>query len=128
MALGSGWGETEQWGTWSVSQYASLQLSVGHAPPVRLYVNLRYRSFIEGGRALEVSCLADGQRLLSWTCDPATWRGVQRIAIPSNLVGSNGILNLEFTISEPRSPEELGISSDSRKLGIGIESLWLTEE
>jgi sulfotransferase family protein len=128
MALGCGWGEAEQWGTWSISRRASLQLSVGHPPPVRLHVNLRYRSFIEGGRALEVTCLAEGQRLLSWTCNPATWRGVQRIAIPSNLVGSDGILNLEFTISEPRSPAELGISSDSRQLGMGIESLWLTEE
>jgi Sulfotransferase domain len=128
MALRCGWGEAEPWGTWSVSQRASLQLSVGHHPPVRPQVNLRYRSFIEGGRALEVTCLAEGQWLLSWTCYPATWRGEQRIAIPSNLVGSNGILNLEFVISQPRSPAELDLSSDSRQLGIGIESLWLTEE
>jgi hypothetical protein len=35
-------------------------------------------------------------------------------------------LDLEFLISDPRSPAELGLGSDTRQLGLGIESLRLS--
>ncbi|WP_426610874.1 sulfotransferase domain-containing protein [Bradyrhizobium sp. McL0616] len=126
VTLGAGWGEPEQWGVWSIQPQASLHVSVGPHHNAPIQIDLGYRSFIEGGRELEVTCLAEGRQLSSWTCRPATWRGVQRIVIPSNLSGAYGLLNLEFRISEPRSPAELGLSSDTRQLGIGLESMQLT--
>lgn len=127
MMLGCGWGEPEQWGVWSVEPQASLHVSLESYPASPIHIDLGYRSFIEGGRALDVTCLAEGERLLSWTCSPASWRGVQRIAIPSHLVSSHGVCNLAFEVAEPQSPAELGLSPDTRRLGIGLESMQLAE-
>jgi hypothetical protein len=45
------------------------------------------------------------------------------LTIPADIVPANGTIELEFSISEPRSPAELGASSDVRLLGLGVESL-----
>jgi hypothetical protein len=125
VVLGPGWGQAEEWGTWSVGRRASLRLVVlrGGAAPVD--VDLGYRSFIEGGRALNVSCRAAGRVISSWTCTPAEWRGTRSIHIPAGAVSAEGIVNLEFEMSEPQSPAELGLGQDTRKLGIGVEFIRL---
>jgi len=80
---------------------------------------------IEGGRALNVTCRAAGQVISSWTCTPAEWRGTRPIHIPPEAVNAEGIVNLEFEMSEPKSPAELGLGQDTRELGIGIEFIRL---
>jgi hypothetical protein len=40
-------------------------------------------------------------------------------------VNAEGIVNLEFEMSEPKSPAELGLGQDTRELGIGIEFIRL---
>jgi hypothetical protein len=121
--LGEGWGEAEEWGTWSVGRRASLHVVVGRDHSFPLDVSLGYRSFVEGERALLVTCRAAGREISSWTCTVAGWRGTQRITIPLEAVTAEGVVKLEFEISNPRSPAELGLGQDTRQLGIGIESM-----
>jgi hypothetical protein len=59
----------------------------------------------------------------SWTCTSATWSGVRHLTLPAGSLGPDGAVTLEFVISEPRSPADLGLSPDSRLLGLGVESL-----
>jgi hypothetical protein len=124
-ALGDGWGEPEGWGTWSVDRRASLRIAVGRKRLFPLEVDLSYRSFVDGDRTLEIICRAAGKQISSWTCSPIGWRGVQRIAIPPEAVTTEGTVELDFEMSAPKSPAELGLSLDTRQLGIGIESMRL---
>jgi len=39
------------------------------------------------------------------------------------MVGSDGQLDLEFTIAHTRPPADLGLGSDTRKIGLGVE--WI---
>jgi Sulfotransferase domain len=123
-ALVHGWGMPEEWGTWSVAKQASLKFAIGSAQDYPLKADLKYRSFIpHAARTLRVACRTNGREIASWSCTPATWRGAQRLTIPSHSLGPDGAIRLDFMIPEPRSPAELGLSTDSRLLGIGIESL-----
>lgn len=125
FALREGWAEPEEWGTWSIDRRALLQLSVGRDHACPLEIVLTYRSFVEGGRTLEISCYAGGRRLSSWTCGPRNWCGAQCIRIPPDVIGVTGAIDLEFEIDQPRSPAELGLGSDLRELELGIESMQL---
>jgi Sulfotransferase domain len=126
--LGEGWAEPEVWGTWSVERRASLHLSVGRHHAFPLEVLLSYRSFVERRRTLDITCHAGEHRVSSWTCSPENWRGLQRISLPAGIVSTAGTVNLDFEISEPQSPAELGLGSDMRELGLGIESMQLTNQ
>ncbi|MFB6459000.1 hypothetical protein [Bradyrhizobium tunisiense] len=37
------------------------------------------------------------------------------------------MLTISLSLSDPRSPADLGLSSDVRPLGIGIERVWLDD-
>jgi hypothetical protein len=50
------------------------------------------------------------------------------LVVPEYLVGRDGYIWLTFTISDPRSPRELGQSSDRRRLGIGFIDLTVTDD
>lgn len=121
--LGDGWSEPEAWGTWSISKRASLRLLIEPVPAKNLCAELTYRSFLPSARPrLEIACRAAGRNLGAWQGISSS---VQRIAIPSDVISPDGALDLEFLISDPQSPAELGISADTRHLGLGIETLRL---
>ena len=123
-ALVHGWGRPEKWGTWSVAKQASLKFAPGPDQDFPLEADLNYRSFIpHNDSTLSVVCRTNGMEINSWECTPVAWSGVQRLTIPAGSLGPDGAIKLEFVISEPRSPAALGLSPDSRLLGIGIESL-----
>ena len=127
-ALVHGWGMPEEWGTWSVAKQASLKFAIGPDQDFPLKADLKYRSFIpHADCTLRVACRTSGMEIDSWACTPAAWSGVQRLTIPADSLGPDGAITLEFVISEPRSPAELGLSPDNRPLGIGIESLHFTD-
>jgi hypothetical protein len=123
-ALVRGWGAPEEWGTWSVGKQASLKFAIATDQDFPLKADLSYRSFVpHADCTLRVICRTDRVEVDSWACTPATWTGVRHLTLPPGSLGPDGAVTLEFVISEPRSPTELGLSPDSRLLGIGIESL-----
>jgi glycosyltransferase involved in cell wall biosynthesis len=123
-ALDDGWGEPEQWGTWSISKRASLRLSIESLPGRTLHAELKYRAFVHTlHRELEIVCRGAGRDIASWRCRFNDTSGIQWLTLPSAAISRNGELDIEFHFSDPRSPAELGISPDTRQLGLGIESL-----
>jgi hypothetical protein len=126
-ALMHGWSTPEEWGTWSVAKQASLKFAIGSDEDFPLNADLTYRSFLpRGDCTLRVACRTNGMEIDSWACTPAA-SAVQRLTIPAGSLGPDGAVTLDFAISEPRSPAELGLSPDNRPLGIGIESLHFTD-
>jgi glycosyltransferase involved in cell wall biosynthesis len=125
-ALGEGWAEPEEWGTWSVSKRASIRLSVEAYRGRRLYAELKYRAFTHDHDCQDIVCRAGDRDVAAWHCNPRANAGIQRMTIPFDAIREGGALDLEFRISNPRAPAELGISADTRQIGLGIEWLRLT--
>lgn len=46
------------------------------------------------------------------------------LIIPQD-IAPKGKISIRFEIDNPQSPKELGVSEDSRKLGLGFKSLRL---
>ncbi len=69
-------------------------------------------------------------RLVFSTASPPTeghWQSVARtILVPGYLLSETKVVSLLFAIREPKSPYELGISGDRRKLGLGLVQLRLS--
>jgi len=124
LGLLDGWGEPENWGTWSISKRARLRLSIAKAGNGPVDLDLQYRAFVhEKHTHLDIACSVGEQAVATWRCTVAAPMGTRRLTIPAAAVPADGIIDLAFSISEPCSPAELGVSSDGRLLGIGIETL-----
>jgi hypothetical protein len=107
-----------------VAKRASINLCV--EPPVAKAVraDLRYRAFVPASDShLSVMCRVAGQQVAAWNCSDATPARIQQLTIPALLVRADGAVDLELLVSNPRSPAELGLSADTRLLGIGVEAI-----
>ena len=126
LGLIQGWSEPEEWGTWSVSKLARVRLSVVSPDTAPIHADLKYQAFVHARHPrLDIVCRVEGHDVAAWSCTTAAPGGIQRLTIPATLVAADGTIELEFSISEPRSPAELGVNSDHRLLGIGVETLRL---
>jgi hypothetical protein len=126
-SLQYGWGASEDWGVWSVARQAALIFVVDEAPAAAFGMSLKYRAFLHPPhQTIKVECRVRGHKVAEWNCTLPAADGVQQLTIPRDGVLADRTLVLEFVISEPRSPAELGVSADRRMLGIGLESILLT--
>ena len=73
--------------------------------------------------SLEANLELIARRRLSYT--PSSLYGTLLATIPHGIIDQVGALLLVIRVDEPRSPEKLGISEDSRELGIGIRRITL---
>jgi hypothetical protein len=69
-----------------------------------------------------IGVLVNGQFVAEWEFDRTFNRGIRR-AIISKEIADRQALEIVFQIPEAVSPAELGISSDERRLGLGLISL-----
>jgi hypothetical protein len=77
---------------------------------------------VPGHESQTVEITMDGQRVARWELNgpEPSW---QVIPLPEGTVGTDGEIDVELTIAAPRSPASLGLSTDSRRLGIGLIEL-----
>jgi glycosyltransferase involved in cell wall biosynthesis len=121
-ALEDGWGLPESWGAWSVAKRATLYLALDKVAP--LHLRLGYRAFVHDRHPwVDVVCRHNGRIVATWRC--AEWSGVVDLVLSAS--GADGLTELEFEISDPRSPAEFGLSTDRRLLGLGVEWLSLVD-
>ena len=74
----------------------------------------------------EIGVLVNKQYLATLKYDQQSNNGVRTVKIPKRLIlESNGHLLIKFSFKKPISPTELGLSGDSRRLGLGLVSLEL---
>lgn len=52
----------------------------------------------------------------------------QNIRLPKGIIGNSGYVYIRFDIENPRSPRELGLSSDPRRLGFQLSSFCLESD
>jgi glycosyltransferase involved in cell wall biosynthesis len=120
----SGWGEPEHWGTWSVAPEATLAFQFTKPPCRALVLGVSVCMLsVEGHREMRVRVLAAGQLLATWLLNSKKIKHFD-VEIPAEKL-SVPELKITFEMDKPVCPAEIGISSDNRKIGIGIKKLSL---
>lgn len=123
-----GWGDTEDWGVWTVAADAELALLI-EGDPGPLYFNFLVAPFIRKNHpeATVVVSTGDDQEVASWSYSLSRqgrtprWRSIRLHPMPVAKV-----ISVRFRIVDPRSPNSLGLSQDMRMLGLGFRKMSLT--
>jgi len=123
-ALIEGWSEPEHWGTWSTAKSCRLRLKLAPRPTQPVAVEIACRAFVHQAQ-LQVSCSIDDASPQQWIFTPTSNSVSQSFRLDPAMVAPDGQLTLTFTLGDPRSPADLGLNSDVRPLGIGIERMWI---
>ncbi len=123
LYLQEGWGEAEEAGTWSVERFSSLLIPVTKDTN-DISINLKLRPFVTSKQpkqqiriSINNTTLAEGD---------LTNEKIVPITIPKEHIENNRI-KLVFELPDAISPQQLGISGDSRNLGIMLETIRIDE-
>ena len=120
---GEGWSLEENWGTWSDGAEASLLFRLHRRYDVPLELIVWGQAFVPPEHPKQtVQVLANGHLIANWTFHHGDSLDELRARIPAELLESD-YLKLSFRILNPRSPESLGLSRDTRALGIMLQKL-----
>ena len=130
--FGDGWALADEgFGTWSDGEHAEINFSIAPGAPL-LFFSVLVRPFLAKSQSrLEVSLTANDVAVADWSFDARragdrvwSWR---HVPIPET-VAASGKIRIAMTIRSPVSPQMLGMSVDSRKLGIAIRRFSLKPE
>ncbi|HUR59975.1 MAG TPA: hypothetical protein VM029_19795, partial [Opitutaceae bacterium] len=126
-AGGNGWryvkrglSHPEPWGTWSTGPEVELEIP-GPFPPGDVVFAIEMRPYLpRPDSKLAVTVVVGGEELQALQfAAPAQDRTVE-VRVAERLVPTDGPLTLSLRIAGARSPASLGISADSRALGVGL--------
>jgi hypothetical protein len=129
--MGEGWGETEDWGVWTIGRRAELCFTIESTQAVVLRALVQ--PFLTPTHPrIDVRVSAAGRKVAHWTFSldaPVTaqpqWREVQ---IRNRRRADRGdALDISFAIETPTSPRAEGISADGRTLGFGLRTLLIRQ-
>jgi hypothetical protein len=119
--LNSGWAVPERNHCWTVGDWAFVELNIGFAPQTDLILKIECSPFL-GSANLEF------QAIDLFVNDDLI--GSCRVAGTSNLefhiprpLAHSGTLRLSFHVRTPLAPSDLGLSDDTRRLGIDLRSI-----
>ncbi|EGP09994.1 hypothetical protein CSIRO_0428 [Bradyrhizobiaceae bacterium SG-6C] len=130
--FGDGWSLADEgFGTWSDGERAEINVSLAPGRPP-LFFNALVRPFLAKGHSrLDVFLTANDVPVAEWSFDASraadrnwSWRHVQLPAAAS----ASGDITIVMSIRSPASPMSLGLSADSRSLGIAIRRFSLEPE
>ena len=117
--LGRDWSQAEGWGVWSDGAAPELALRLAAPPERDLLLTIEAQPFPE---RQGVSVIVGGHAVARWELagEPAEHQArIPRALIPG------AQLNVVLKVDRPLAPSELGQSTDSRRLGVGLRSVRL---
>jgi hypothetical protein len=121
-----GWSVQEPTHRWTDGPRAGLMLDVQDTKGKDLLLRLKAMAYLVDERSYQtIGVVVNGQKVANWQMKDLGW---YETAIPSNLVGKDGLLKIVFTISNPIAPCEVSKSSDCRKLGIDARELVIVHK
>jgi len=122
---GLGWSYAEPGATWTIGPDATLFLRMREAPAKNLRLAARLIAFAPPQHPdLHFAVLVNGQRVGEWTARAGGPSLECSAGIPAGLIRP-GLTRILFHMDDARSPAELGISVDMRKLGVALQTLKL---
>ncbi len=121
LVFADGWAKKENWGRWSQGQESKLVIVVPKGSINSIEVRIEVIALKQiNGLNVEIRC---GDTTL--TNSIIYENGTISFVVPNELINDNGIITLDVLCDNAVSPEDLGISIDSRVLGIGIENIQI---
>jgi hypothetical protein len=122
--LGTGWSGAEPWGRWSDAGEAKFVIFPGKSTVAALEIDAQ--AFVtENDPNQTVNVFANGQKVGQIEFSVSQSQQLIKVPLPSALIKPNQEIEFRFEIVKPRSPMDVGLSSDIRKLGIGVRKLRL---
>lgn len=120
-----GWAGQENWGVWSNGNGALLPLRLSTERDARL--RLKTTAFLGGEHTeLRVDVLLNDQKIRTIHYGMETLDQEIILDLPKALLrASGGVTLIALRFHEAKSPLELGLSMDARKLGIGLREMKL---
>jgi len=119
--LVGGWSNLEPWGVWSDAETSTLIFRVNtHGKALKYALKVTMNPWIAKGRyKQQLAVLVNKAKIAQ-----------RELTAPLELIlpvhpDADDSVQIDFKIKDPMSPSQLGISSDSRKLGIGLISMEL---
>lgn len=121
--LGAGWSQPESWGVWSVADRADLVLDLEGPVPPSLALRITGRMFVPQSVTRAPGFLTvNGLPAARLNASPDKPAVELTVEVPPEAL-SSGTITLEFVLDSPVSPASAGISSDTRRLGFGLERI-----
>lgn len=123
--FGSGWEHPENWGAWSIGEYGEISIPTPKQRPHTLILNT---NLLTSPEKLNIEFYINGAKIIpTLTQSNKAGEYVFKLKIPpASDLGERSLLYIDFKVShKPSSPKSLGISNDTRPLGIGIKSIKL---
>jgi len=115
----SGWGFPEDWGVWSVAETGKLIVPFPKTKFQSLTITLY--AFVNPLKTRQEVNFRIGKIERSIVLNDGKWRS---ISLPLSIDEiHSGYIEIAIDVKNPISPQNLGISDDSRRLGIGLISL-----
>jgi hypothetical protein len=120
ISFGS-WSDQEVWGVWTNGRQAGFTFNEGNLPGPIAKIELDAMGFVHSRHPVtEVDVLVNDTLITTLTFDLNNQRQKSAVDLPA---GIGNVETLSFQIRNPMSPSDLGLSTDSRQLGIGFYSL-----
>ena len=127
-----GWVLPEAWGVWSDGDVSYLKLDLDKSLMGKgdLELLIEGHAYLTERHPLQaVNVLANGQYVGTLKYDQTWTDSTRSITIPKTIWSeNNGHLLLRFDLKNAISPAELGLSTDGRRLGLGIVSMEIREK
>jgi hypothetical protein len=123
------WANAEDWGQWTRATQAVLSFSVG--TPRDLVVALSVGSLLSATADKQSVWVEANQcRVVGVDFNLAHGTGPQTISgsIPASCMGAGGTIALRINTDRVRSPKEIGINDDDRKLGVAVERVYIKQD
>lgn len=129
VSLVSGFSAQEGWGAWTENEEAIIRVKHVESSDSDLILKIFAHGFVtDYNPTLNANILIDNKVVGNMTFSNADSEPKEfYFTIPRSIKGI-GTFTIKFVIENPRSPESLGISSDARKLGIGLRSISIHEK
>jgi hypothetical protein len=121
-----GFSVIEEWGRWTDGDEAVLMTRLPHLSDEDLLVRFDVRAFLAPpAPCLDVEVIVNGTPLANWhfDLDDPTTLGLREVPLSSSITGGLDVVWFHFRINKAKSPMELRMSDDPRRLGIGFVSL-----
>jgi hypothetical protein len=117
--LGGGWSRPERWGVWSSSDKASLHIPRPENATGTLKLEFDVRAYLPEAHPTQTVDVWVNRRMYDrWIFDTAHPAGLRTIQIDD--VSNVPDIDIDFVVDSPVSPKDLGMSDDTRKLGVGL--------
>jgi hypothetical protein len=127
----NGWSHTESWGVWSQNNTASVILGLPSDSPLADYeISITAQGFtVEGRHPKQNVDLIINNKIVGSLVYDSSIAEVKVFKISKEQIyaakSKYGILEIKFRINNAISPSDLGLSGDTRKLGIGLISMQI---